>query len=235
MTELIKITESKDGKKAVNARDLYNFLQIKTPFHKWIVRMLEYGFIENIDWTKMSSENQDFNIEYALSLNCAKEISMIQRTERGKEARLYFIRCEEIALQKQNVELPSYPQALRQLAEQIEQNEKLLIQNQAMLPKAEFFDAVTESKDTFDMAGVAKVLNLGFGRTILFAKLRELKVLRENNEPYQTYVDNGWFRCVESTFTKPNGDICINKKTVVFQKGVDGIRKMLNKKVDEKM
>ena len=51
-----------------------------------------------------------------------------------------------------------------------------------------------------------------------------------NNTPYQQYVDAGWFRCVESKFSKPNGDICINVKTVVLQKGLDGIRKLLRKK-----
>ena len=92
MEELIKITE-KDGKKAVSARELYNFLEVETPFNKWIKRMLAYGFNENVDWTKMSSENQ--LIEYVLSLDCAKEISMLQRTEKGKQARMYFIECEK--------------------------------------------------------------------------------------------------------------------------------------------
>ena len=77
------------------------------------------------------------------------------------------------------------------------------------------------------MGQVAKVLNMGVGRNTLFEILREKKILRRNNEPYQDYIDNGWFRLVESRYQKPNGDTCINLKTVVFQKGVDGIRKML--------
>lgn len=59
---------------------------------------------------------------------------------------------------------------------------------------------------------------------------REKKVLMPNNTPYQKYVELGWFRCVESKFSKPNGDTCINIKTVVLQKGLDGIRKMFNNK-----
>ena len=98
---------------------------------------------------------------------------------------------------------------------------------EVMKPKAEFHDAVVGSSDTVDMGQVAKVLNMGVGRNTLFDILREKKILRRNNEPYQDYIDNGWFRLVESKYQKPNGDTCINLKTVVFQRGVDGIRKML--------
>lgn len=101
MSEIIRIHDHY-GKKAVSARDLYTFLEVVTPFHKWMPRMLEYGFIESVDWTKLSIENQSFSIDYALSINCAKEISMLQRTEKGKEARQYFIAMEQKALQPIN-------------------------------------------------------------------------------------------------------------------------------------
>lgn len=103
-------------------------------------------------------------------------------------------------------------------------------QIEEMIPKVEFHDAVVGSSDTIDMGQVAKVLNMGIGRNTLFEILREEKVLRQNNEPYQNTIDKGWFRLVESKFQKPNGDTCINIKTVVFQKGVDGIRKLLEAK-----
>lgn len=124
----------------------------------------------------------------------------------------------------------TFAEALRLAAEQQEEIEKqkLLILEQK--PKADFYDDVVESKDALPMAIVAKTLNMGIGRNKLFSFLREQKVLRENNEPYQSYVDDGWFRCVESKFTKPNGDICVNIKTVVLQKGLDGIRKLLKEK-----
>lgn len=124
----------------------------------------------------------------------------------------------------------TFAEALRLAAEQQEEIErqKLLIIEQK--PKADFYDDVVDSKDALPMAIVAKTLNMGIGRNKLFSFLRGQKVLRENNEPYQSYVDDGWFRCVESKFTKPNGDICVNIKTVVLQKGLDGIRKLLKKK-----
>jgi phage antirepressor YoqD-like protein len=97
-------------------------------------------------------------------------------------------------------------------------------------PKVQFYDEVTESEDVMDFATVAKLLNRpGFGRNNLFEFLRTKGVLRSNNEPYQTYVDNGWFKVVETRWTGKTGDIKISIKTVVFQKGVDGIRKLLDK------
>lgn len=93
-------------------------------------------------------------------------------------------------------------------------------------PKVDFFDDVTGSSDTIDMKEVAKVLNIkGIGRNKLFEILRNKKILDRNNQPYQKYVDAGYFRIIESRYALPTGDIKINLKTVVFQKGLDYIRK----------
>ena len=102
--------------------------------------------------------------------------------------------------------------------------------NSAMLPKADFYDAVIESSDTIEMATVAKILNVGIGRNRLFEVLREQKVLRDDNTPLQYYVDLKWFKCVESKYTKPDGGVFVNVKTVVYQKGIDGILKLLKEK-----
>lgn len=121
----------------------------------------------------------------------------------------------------------SFAEALRLAAEQqekIETQQKLI---EVQKPKAEFYDDVVESKDAMSMDRVAKTLNMSIGRNKLFALLRSKKILMSNNTPYQRYVDSGWFRCIETKFTKPNGDICINVKTVVLQKGVDAIRKLI--------
>lgn len=122
MSDLIKIVEN-NGNKAVSARDLHAFLEIETPITKWIIRMFEYGFEENKDWTKLSIGNQ--LVDYALSIDCAKEISMIQRSDKGKQARQYFIECEK-KLQKS---LPStYKEALIALVAAEEEKEKLALQ-----------------------------------------------------------------------------------------------------------
>lgn len=98
-----------------------------------------------------------------------------------------------------------------------------------MKPKAEFFDAVADSKTAISMNEVAKVLNIkGYGRNNLFEFLRNSKVLDRWNVPYQRYVDNGWFRVIEQHYQK-NGEPIVTTKTLVYQKGVDGIRKMIEK------
>jgi anti-repressor protein len=125
----------------------------------------------------------------------------------------------------------TYSQALLELAHTVEKNEQLLLENKAMQPKAEFYDDVVGSKDIIDMGTVAKVLDAGIGRNDLFKLLRNEKVLMSDNKPYQSYVDKRWFRLVESKYTKPNGDTHINIKTMVFQKGLDGIRKIINKRL----
>jgi anti-repressor protein len=101
MKELVTITE-KDGQQIVSARELHQFLEIETPLHIWALRMFEYGFTQHVDYQCLNKNVQTPNggtrevfDDYALTLDTAKEISMIQRSEKGKEARQYFIACEK--------------------------------------------------------------------------------------------------------------------------------------------
>jgi len=96
-------------------------------------------------------------------------------------------------------------------------------------PKVEFFDAVAGSKDAIPIGDVAKVLDMGLGRNKLFEFLRNDGILMGNNIPYQQYIDSGYFRTIEQKYTVPNGDVKISIKTLVYQKGVDFIRRRLNK------
>lgn len=96
-----------------------------------------------------------------------------------------------------------------------------------MLPKAEFYDAVAGSKDAIDIGSAAKVLDMGIGRNKLFEILRNKGILMSNNIPYQKYIDCGYFRTIEQKYSKPDGTVCINIKTLVYQKGLDFIRKLL--------
>jgi anti-repressor protein len=124
----------------------------------------------------------------------------------------------------------TYAEALRLAADQqekIEQQQKLLAE---AAPKVEFYDAVTGSKDAVDIGLVAKLINYpGYGRNKLFEFLRDKSILMENNQPYQKYVDAGYFKVIETKYPKPDGSIHVNFKTVVFQKGVEFIRKLLIK------
>ncbi len=103
-------------------------------------------------------------------------------------------------------------------------------QIESMKPKAEFFDKVTGSRDTHDMKEVAKLLNFkNIGRTTLFEILRKEGILDKNNHPYQKYVNAGYFRLIETKWEDRDGDTHINLKTVVFQKGIEFIRKTICK------
>ena len=102
MNELIKV-EVKNGEQLVSGRELHKFLGIGTEYMKWFSRMTNYGFIENVDFIVIVKNDEDDtafggirkSTDHLIKLNMAKEISMLQRNEKGKEARTYFIKCEE--------------------------------------------------------------------------------------------------------------------------------------------
>lgn len=121
----------------------------------------------------------------------------------------------------------TYAEALRALADKAEEAERLQIENERMKPKEEFFDAVTDSSDAIDMKDTANALHMGIGRNKLFEFLRNQKILTQNNRPYQQYIDRGYFRVIEQKYDKPYGETGVNIKTVVYQSGVDFIRKKL--------
>ena len=157
----------------------------------------------------------------------------------GKEAMTWKIRYiqafneMEAKIRANTLIMPNFnnpAEAARAWAKEYEEKQKALAQVTEMKPKAEFYDDVTGSTDTIDIGSVVKVLNIpNMGRNKLFSFLREKKVLNKRNEPYQEYVDKGYFRQIETSW-EHNGTTHINLKTVVFQKGVDYIRQLALKK-----
>lgn len=119
----------------------------------------------------------------------------------------------------------TYSEALRELADKAEKVEKLEAENKKMLPKADFYDAVTSSPDTMSISEVAKVLNLGLGQNKLFRFMRDRRILMKNNLPYQEYIQRGYFRVIEQKYDRPDGEVGISCKTLVTQKGVEFIRR----------
>lgn len=138
----------------------------------------------------------------------------------------------EIQVRKSEIIMPNFSnpaEAARAWADQYEQRLKLEAKAREDAPKVEFFESVAESKDAVEMKAVSSTLNyVAVGRNKLFAILREQKVLQSNNIPYQKYIDAGYFRTIE---TKKNcgTEVRIFIKTLVYQKGLDYIRKLLNK------
>ena len=100
-------------------------------------------------------------------------------------------------------------------------------------PAAEFAYQICSSKDAIDIGNCAKVLNRNIGRNNLFEFLRNRKVLQQDNIPYQKYIDSGYFRVIETKYAIPSGETKISLKTLVLQKGVAYINKLLREKENE--
>lgn len=167
MEEIIKITEH-NGKRAVNARELHQFLESKYQFANWIQeRITKYGFVENQDYEVFKENLKNSNggrpqIEYALSVDMAKELSMVENNEKGRLARKYFIECEKIA---REVAMASYQiedpikRAERWIEEQKEKK-ALEAKNLEMQPKAHYFDELVERSLLTGFRDTAKELGL---------------------------------------------------------------------------
>ena len=160
MNELIKITET-NGQRAVSARELYKFLEATERFSNWFERQLQYGFTENVDYVGCKQFNALANqelMDYALTIDCAKEISMLQRNEKGKQARKYFIEVEKSwkEQKKSLTQLDILAQSIAVLQEQerrlrnVEENQKSIEE------KVSIIEAKTKTTpDYFTVVGYA--------------------------------------------------------------------------------
>lgn len=107
-------------------------------------------------------------------------------------------------------------------------NQQLIVANGKMVEKCAAYDAITDSRGAISIGNCAKVLAFkDIGQNKLFAILRDLHILQGNNTPYQRYIDDGYFRVIEQKYTTPDGETHINFKTLVFQRGIEYIRKQL--------
>lgn len=243
---LIKITENNKGEPTVNCRELYKFLEVTDRYSRWFDRMCDYGFVENRDFTGV----KDYTVvnngakkeldNHILSLNMAKEIAMLQRNEKGKQIRQYFIEVEK----RYNDPMYQMARSLQYANNIIEQNRieisKLELKNKEQKeiiieqkPKVEYYDKVTSSKKAISMSEVAKLLKFKnkdnkrpIGRNILFGILRVNKILNKYNQPYQNYVNLGYFEVKQSYNNYTEEPIYV---TLVTSKGIEYIIKLLRK------
>lgn len=147
---------------------------------------------------------------------------------RFKEAYIWEFNRMERELQGKMPAPRTLKDALILAARLEEEREALEAHNKALAPKAEFYDAVVRSSTTIDIGRVARVLNFrGMGRNNLFAFLRDARVLMGDNTPYQEYIDRGYFRIIEQRYQTQDGETHISLKTLVYQTGIDFIRRKL--------
>ena len=234
MTELFVLVNrpvAGQAQQTVNARELHAFLEVQTRFNDWIKnRVDEYGFIENQDFITFTENlvNGGRRIEYALSLDMAKELSMVERNAKGKQARQYFIDCEK----RLSGSLPqTFSEALRLAADLADEKAALLAEKEANAPKVAFADAVGNANDTILIRDLAKVLKqngMDMGEKRLFAYLRENGFLTLQNMPTQRAMDLGLFWVKESVIALPDGDK-ISFTTKVTGKGQQYFLKRFSK------
>ena len=230
MSDLIPIQDN-DGVQAVMGRDLHKFLEVETPYHIWFPRMVEYGFSAGQDYTNKNVQNPSGGrprTDHIITLDMAKEISMIQRTDKGKQARQYFIECERRARSPKIDASQITRMELIQIAMNAEQ-ERLALEakNKELEPKAEAYSSFIEADGKYSIGAVGKML--GIGQNKLFRELRNRRVLiskgNMRNTPYQHYMHH--FEVKAYTITHSDGTESVRHTTYVQPSGIDFIRKKL--------
>jgi anti-repressor protein len=224
MNEMIKVEINQNSEQVVSARNLYDALGIVKRFSSWWEdQAARISLKDGIDYTpylQVHPQNHQEMQDYLVPLNIATHLCMISGGENAWKIRDYFIDIEK----RWNSPDQVIARALLMADKKIH---LLTAQIEADKPKVEFFDQVAESKDAIDLGTAAKVLNMGIGRNRLFEVLRDRRILMNDNKPYQTYIDRGYFRVIEQKYTKPDGSTNISIKTLVYQRGLDYIRKVL--------
>ena len=228
MNEIIKVNYDND-RPTVLARDLHDFLEVKTAFKDWFPRMCEYGFSQGADFNPLKNEQVRLEgdrqvtrmIDDAqLTIEMAKEICMLQRNERGKQARQYFIQLEKDWNSPEKV----MARALQIADKKIK---RLETQIEAGRPKVLFAGAVETSKSSILIGELAKILKqngIKIGPIRLFDWMRQNGYLiRRNgsdyNMPTQRAMEMELFEIKETTIVHADGHTHINKTPKVTGKG----------------
>lgn len=224
--QLVSVKIDENHEPIMSARELHEFLEIETPYHKWIPRMIEYGFSENIDYVVTdifvhnSNGGKQSQIDHIIKLDMAKEISMIQRSDKGKQARQYFLQIEKEWNSPEKVMARALQIANKRL-------ETLEARIETDRPKVLFADAVSASHTSILVGELAKLLRqngVEIGQNRLFQWLRENGFLIRRkgtdwNMPTQSAMEMGLFEIKESTHIDGNGCNITTKTPKVTGKG----------------
>jgi anti-repressor protein len=231
MSQIITVSQTTIGNntiQTVNARELHEYLGVGKQFSHWIQDRIDmYDFQENVDFCILKPNLANIvgrpSQNYYVSLDMAKELSMVDRGEKGKQARKYFLECEKKMNAPLNLDDPSQLRGI--LLGYTEKVLELQAKIEVDKPKVDYYNCVTDAENTVDMTQVAK--SLGLGRNELFKQLRLRGVLCKDNLPMQKYLNAKWFKVVTQEYNT-NGEQRFSKKTVVYGKGEAGIHKLLN-------
>lgn len=221
MNNLINLQTTNEGV-TVSARELHDKLEVTERFSYWTQRMFKYGFEEGVDYVGCKQFNtlarQELQ-DYALTLDTAKQICMLQRSEKGRIFREYFIQVEKDWNSPEKV----MARALSIANHTIDTLNQQVIE---MHPKAVFADAVAVSDDGILVGALAKLLKqngVDTGQKRLFEWLRAngylIKDGRDKNIPTQRAMEMKLFKVKERTITNPDGSSRITRTCLVTGKG----------------
>lgn len=236
MNDLIPINFDSE-RPTVSARELHSFLEIDTRFNDWFHRMTDYGFTEDMDFysflSKTSEQGGRPSTDYQLTIDMAKELAMIQRNEKGRQARQYFIQIEKDWNSPEKVmarALEFAHKEIHSLSARIEHDK----------PKVLFADSVASSKASILVGEMAKILKqngIDIGEKRFFRWLRENGYLvsrygTDYNMPTQRSMELKIFEIKETAVTHASGTVTVNKTPKVTGKGQRYfVNKFLNKEV----
>lgn len=226
MNEIIKVTLDDEHDPIVSGRQLHEALGVNSNYTTWFDRMTEYGFVENQDYVLLSNFGNQTGrgghnkVDHAIKLDMAKEIAMIQRTDRGKEVRQYFIQIEKDFNSPEKIMARALLLADKKI-------QKLETQIEADKPKVLFADAVSASHSSILVGELAKLISQNgykIGANRLFAWLRENGYLIKRkgsdwNMPTQRSMEMGLFEIKETNIQHPDGHVTITKTSKVTGKG----------------
>ena len=208
MNELIKISYENAERPTVSGRELHEVLEVKTAYKDWFPRMCEYGFTEGEDFNPLKNEqvrtegNRQVSREltdHQLTIPMAKEICMLQRSEKGKQFRQYFIRVEEAwnspeMIMKRALEIAN--EKVKALQVSVSQ---LTVDKQIMQPKADYFDELVDRNLLTGIRETAKELKVKQNTFVNF--LLDKKYLYRDKKgklmPYAKPMENGLFEVKE--------------------------------------
>lgn len=228
MDELIKINYDSE-RPTVNGRDLHDALQVKTAYKDWFPRMCEYGFSEGTDFCSFLSESSGGRpaVNHQLTIDMAKQLCMIQRTDIGRKFRQYFIQVEEAWNSPEAVMARALQFANHQLAllkhQNMELADTIAVQNQQILemqPKVSYYDVVLNCKDLISTSAIAK----DYGKSAIWMNryLHEKGVQFKQGDIwllYQKYAQKGYTSTKTHSYSGSDGEPHTKVHTYWTQKG----------------
>ena len=228
MNELIKVEMNENLEPIISGRELHKKLGVETPFKKWIDRMLDYGFTENVDFTTVGQKcpiaNGGFQerTEYLLKLDTAKEICMLQRNEIGKQFRKYFIQVEKEFNSPEKIMARAVLIADRKVNTLTIEVKELKDKIESNKHRVSFAETIEKSSDCILIREFSKLLaneHIYIGEKKVYQRLREWGyILQKSTEPTQRAVEQGLFKVNERLISTVKGDMLV-KTTLITGKG----------------